>query len=343
LEGKVKKYKCKCCGKICDTKPEENCIVTCDMSGCELRIIAELAHAQTWITAFAKGWDVHSVSTEILYPEKWPTLALPDCAYYAKDANGEPKRQKCKCPGHKELRDKTKATNFLLCYGGGPTALADELGITTDEAKELMKNHEARFPDIWEYLRRSGILAKQDMQARDMFGRRRLFLPPTREAAIAWFKEEKADKLLLNDDEIAAAIDFFKRKELREPKHDEMDILTHREPTEKEIQQAWRALEGSIERRGKNHCIQATNASIIKRSMGCGFDKNGTPYLWHTLPQYKARIQSMVHDELIVHCPKRFGKKVAELIADAFARAAAEVMHTVKMESEFHIAERWMK
>src|ERR1039458_3249750 len=24
--------------------------------------------------AFAKGWDVHSVSTEILEPEKWPAL-----------------------------------------------------------------------------------------------------------------------------------------------------------------------------------------------------------------------------------------------------------------------------
>ena len=104
-----------------------------------------------------------------------------------------------------------------------------------------------------------------------------------------------------------------------------------------------RALNGSIGRRGKNHCIQGTNASIIKRAMGCGFDKDGKPYLWHTLPQFLAKIQNMVHDELVIGCPLRYSKKVAELIADAFKRAAAEVMHLVTMEADYHIANRWIK
>jgi len=47
-----------------------------DMAGAELRIIAELAQSITWITAFRKNQDVHSVSTEILYPERWPTLTM---------------------------------------------------------------------------------------------------------------------------------------------------------------------------------------------------------------------------------------------------------------------------
>ena len=64
------------------------------------------------------------------------------------------------------------------------------------------------------------------------------------------------------------------------------------------------ALNGSVERRGKNHCIQGTNASIIKRAMGCGFDKDQKPYLWHTLPQYRAKVQNMVHDELVMSAPK---------------------------------------
>src|SRR5580658_9191342 len=124
----MKKYRCKCCNAECSTKPEEMCIVTVDMSGCELRIIAELANATSWITAFAKGWDVHSVSTEILEPEKWAAGTEANCAYFEKDAEGSPKRQKCNCKEHKKLREHTKAINFLLCYGGGPDALADELG-----------------------------------------------------------------------------------------------------------------------------------------------------------------------------------------------------------------------
>ena len=77
--------------------------------------------------------------------------------------------------------------------------------------------------------------------------------------------------------------------------------------------------------------------------MGCGFDKDGKPYLWHTLSQFRAKVQNMVHDELVIGCPKRFGVQVAELIADAFKRAAAEVMSQVVMEADYHISSRWQK
>ena len=358
------KYTCAKCKEYCDTKDEEMCIVTCDMAGAELRIIAELANATSWINAFNKGWDVHSVSTEILEPQKWPALQclggekwfdkeadggkgkeviLPPCGYYALDAEGQPKRQKCKCPAHAELRQKTKSINFLLCYGGGPAALADELGITVDAAKELMRQHEAAFPDVWGYLERSGKLAKAMREARDMFGRRRSFPIPTRQMAKEWWQDEHEEDLELSDDEKKASLFSFRSTQLREPTKAELHQLTHRNPTEKEIERALYALAGSVERRGKNHCIQGTNASIIKRAMGCGFDKNNKPYLWHTLPQYRAKVQNMVHDELVIGCPKRFGKLVAELIADAFKRAAAEVMHMVTMEADYHIANRWMK
>jgi len=347
-------YVCEKCGKVCTTKDEEYCIVTCDMSGAELRIIAELANAKSWITAFAKGQDVHSVSTEILEPQKWPALALPTCEYYALHTAetvaknplgtvGEMRKEKCKCPAHAELRQKTKSINFLLCYGGGPDALADELGITVDAAKELMRLHEAAFPDVWGYLKRSGDLAQADKQARDMYGRRRSFPKPTWEMAKEWYESENADKLELDDDVQEKNIFDFKATNLREPTKEEKEKLTHRSANPGEIKHGFRALMGSIGRRGKNHCIQGTNASIIKRAMGCGFDKNGKPYLWHTLPQYGAKIQNMVHDELVVHCPKRYGEQVAQLVGDAFKRAAAEVMKQVVMEFDYHISNRWMK
>jgi DNA polymerase I-like protein with 3'-5' exonuclease and polymerase domains len=51
----------------------------------------------------------------------------------------------------------------------------------------------------------------------------------------------------------------------------------------------------------------------------------------------------MIHDELVIGCPLRYAKLVAELIADAFKRAAAEVMHQVEMTADYHVASRWMK
>lgn len=377
-------YKCLGCGERCETKAEEQCIVTVDMSGAELRIIAELANAQSWITAFSKGQDVHSVGTEILYPDMWPALTqrsivFPDgwtlehvkskvemfelldgngkpvlddsgkvqmispCAYYAKLDNGEFSRQKCKCYGHDKLRSNNKATNFLLAYGGGPNALAEALGCTVDEAKKLMKLHESKFPDIWGYLKRSGEQARFKKEARDMFGRRRLFPEPTWDGARDFFIQEHDERLELDEEEAEANVLAFKKRELREPTEEEEYRLTHRDPSTKEISSMFKGMFASIERRGKNHCIQGSNASIIKRAMGCGFDKDGKPYLWHLLPTLRAKLLSMVHDELILQCPKRLGTQVMNMVGDAFRRAAAEVMKKVIMEFDGHVADRWMK
>src|SRR6202142_3508607 len=324
-------------------EPEGYSIVTVDLEGAELRIIAELANAKSWIQAFNKHQDVHSVGTEILYPVEWPRLALSNCAYYEKGEDGQPKRKKCKCPEHIKLRDGNKATNFLLAYGGGPSALADALGVSTDEAKDLMKLHESKFPDIWSYLKKSGMRAKEFKEARDMFGRRRLFPPPTWESSKEWFMDEHAEDLELPEEDCKAQIFAFKSEHFREPDEDETYRLTHRPPTVQEIKWAMRGMMASIERRGKNHCIQASNASLIKRAMGCGFDASGRPYLWHVLPQYKAKLLSMIHDELVIECPTRLAEQVVDEVKSAFLRAGKEVMKQVEMTSSANISDRWMK
>jgi DNA polymerase I-like protein with 3'-5' exonuclease and polymerase domains len=233
--------------------------------------------------------------------------------------------------------------NFGLVYGAGPDALADALGITKDAAKELMQLHEEKFPFIWSYLKRSGESAKESKEARDMYGRRRTFPEPTWESAREWFVGNRSERLELNEASCEANVFTFKSKNLRDPNEEELYKLTHRSPTDQEIKQGFRSMMGSIERRGKNMPIQGTNASICKRAMSCGFDALGKPYLWHILPKYGARLLSMIHDELLIACPKAYSKEVAELVADCFRRAAAEVMKLVEMKSSYTIAEKWSK
>jgi hypothetical protein len=45
--------------------------------------------------------------------------------------------------------------------------------------------------------------------------------------------------------------------------------------------------------------IQGTNVSIAKLAMGCGFDSNGKPFMWHLLrqPETEGELQNFVHDE----------------------------------------------
>jgi len=329
--------------RACFIADEGEDLITIDMSGCELRILADMAQAMSWIMAFSKRQDVHSVCAEILYPALWQEIALPNCAYYALGEDGQPKRVQCECPEHKKLRKHAKALNFGLCYGLGPDALADALGITKDAAKELMELHEEKFPDIWSFLRRTGEQAKQNKEARDMFGRRRTFPEPTWDTAREWFIDNRSERLELSEESCTANILSFKTKNLREPNEDETYKLTHRLPTDQEIKQGFRSMMGSIERRGKNMPIQGTNASILKRAIGNGVDASGKEYLWHILPRYGARLLSTIHDELIIASPKEHSTVVAVEAEDAFRRAAAEVMSRVVMKSEFHISDHWQK
>lgn len=326
-----------------ENSPEGYDIITIDLEGCELRIIAELSKEPSWIKAFNANQDVHSVSTEILEPEKWKAGTEADCAYFKLDTEGKPERQKCECKAHKNLRKNTKAINFLLCYGGGPDALAMQLGITPEAAKELMRQHEQAFPFVWKYLKEAGEQAQRLNEARDMYGRRRLLPSPTWESSKAYYKDEHADRLQLSEEACTQNIFNFKAAYLKNPNEEETYKLTHREPNEYEIKQAMRGLWGSIGRRGKNHGVQGTNASLVKRAMSCGFDKDGRPYLWHILPQYGARLLSMVHDELQILARKSNSKEVAELVANAFLRAGEEVIKSVRMTSDYHIANHWQK
>lgn len=330
-----------------DLKPEEYVIITCDMSGAELRIIAEESGSKQWTEALKNGWDLHSCGTETLYPDEWPAadqsgetiikdgkeIVLPPCAYYNKvyvpQLGREEDHQKCKCPKHLKLRDENKATNFLLAYGGGPEALGDAIGKSEDDASVLMKKHEAANPEVWAYLQQSGEQAKKDMESRSRCGRLRRFKRPTRPDAREKAKErmfeslKKKNKLTLGDGTKLKLEDMF--------------------PENWQINSALKGMYGSIERRGKNFKIQSLNKSIAALAFGAGFDPEGTPYLWHYLPEIQGKIKNFVHDENVMQTPKRFAKRGLEIVQDCIKRAGAEFLTQVEMESEGRIEPFWKK
>ncbi len=337
-----------CCGchkeiDAKDTHAETYKIVTVDMSGAELRIIAELAHDPIWCTAFKNNEDVHSVCTELIHGDDWKKLTEPGCSYYEPNEDGTPKHLRCKCKGHNVLRNETKAVNFLLAYGGGPNKLAISIGKTRSQAQTIMATHELRFPKIWFYLKQSGLFSKIHKKSFDLYGRRRLFPEPTQERAIQKAKDDLEERLRLTPEESAKNVEAFIASHGVKPSPEEKWELTHRQPSQREISHAMIALASSIERQGKNHAIQGTNATIAKIAMGSGFDSEGVPFLWHLLSAYNAKLIKFVHDELVIQAPTRFAETVAKLVQDTFRRAAAIRMKEVTMESEYGIAEYWKK
>jgi DNA polymerase I-like protein with 3'-5' exonuclease and polymerase domains len=330
-------YQCPKCAMLSahsDTDAEEFVLVTVDMSGAELRIIAEDSGAPSWVEAFLRDWDVHSMGTELLYPEEWPLLEakqgtvvdgkeLPPCAYFHKD------HQKCKCPGHLEKRDENKATNFQLAYGGTEKALAEAIDKTEDEARKLMQRHRKVNPEVWNYLEAQEKKAKQNLEARERSGRRRKFLEPNWDNA-----KKKAREWMFER--------FVKKNGKKNPDGTKVAIEQFH-PDNRQVSSALKSMWGSIGRQGRNMPIQGLNATIAKLAMGCGFDKDGKPYMWHLLPQFKARLVNFVHDEYVILAPKRYGQAVLDMTGDCIQRAAAEFMFVIPMKSEGRAEKFWKK
>lgn len=330
--------------RACFIADDGHVYIIADMSGAELRIIAELSKSKVWIDAFNRGDDVHSVCTELIFPKEWKEDAEEGCAYYKLGADGQPARQKCKCKKHKTRRDVTKTLNFGIAYGMVAATLSARANISLEEAEHVFAVWIEKFSEIWNYLEESGLRAKNENASFDMFGRRRLLLAPTQERARKKCIEDYPEKLEYPETIQEANISAFVEKYGRKPLKEERFWLTHREPSQKQITRAFIAISRSIERQGKNHRIQATNASIAKVSLGSGYDKDGKPFLFHILPQYGARLIKFIHDEIVVQCKPEVAEQLAAEIKNAFKRAAiVGGMTHVVMESEVCISKHWEK
>jgi DNA polymerase I-like protein with 3'-5' exonuclease and polymerase domains len=293
--------------RACFKAPTGYKFISVDMSGAELRILAELSGDPFMITAFANGWDLHSYGAEIIFGDEWKNAAEPSCAYYER-------HEKCKCKLHKQLRERIKVVNFMICYGGEAKKLSDDLGISVDDAKLLLEKWRKAFKVAWAYLQKSGESAKMTMKSVTLSGRIRYYPKPDwdkcKEYAQEDFKKKGKDPLLV---------------------------------THKDISRMYSMKFGNIERQGKNSPIQGLNADILKLALGTGSDSEGKPFLWHQMKNFDAKGVLEVHDEGDFVCREDQAEEFVKVVADCYARAAATYMKKVPMIAEASISDRWQK
>jgi DNA polymerase-1 len=219
------------------------------------------------------------------------------------------KKLKCSCEAHKKFREWLKSVNFGIAYGMTARRLAIELSITEAEATELLTAFYRTFPTLVAYLEKSGKQAVSRLESRTLAMRRRLYRKPTWEQA-----------------RVSAT------KKLK------------REPNQKEIAKQYKAIFAAIEREGKNTPIQGSNADFVKLAIGCGFDENGKPYLWHLLePVFDGLLVNMVHDETVSEVPDEKAEAAFPVITECMSRAAEEFVKSVPMPAEGHIDTKWQK
>jgi DNA polymerase-1 len=280
-------------------------LIKVDMSGAELRIIAEMSGDLIWIEAFQKGWDVHSIGAEMMKHDEWVRNTLADCSFAAN-------KTKCKCPEHGKIRDANKTINFGVAYGMEEQSLADKLGISRMAARALLELWRKVNGNIDRFLKALGDKVKRLLEARTIGGRRRLFTKPTWESA-----------------RIKAINDAKKYKREFQPS---------------DVGYAYGAMYAMIERQGKNMPIQGTNADILKVALGSWVMDDGFKFMWHWLwDEFRAEIVNVVHDEFVVECPDEFVEQCYDRIGEAINRAGAVFLKLVSMEFEGAYADYWKK
>jgi len=107
-----------------DTK---HVLISADYSQIELRIVAAISGDENMCAAFAAGKDIHTATAARVY-----NVAETEVT--------------------KEMRYKAKSVNFGIIYGQGAFGLADNLGISRTEAKEIINNYKKQFSGIQKYM-----------------------------------------------------------------------------------------------------------------------------------------------------------------------------------------------
>ncbi len=139
-----------------------------DYSQIELRIMAHLSGDQGLIEAFRLGHDIHAATAAKIYKK--------DIADVTADE-----------------RRKAKTANFGIIYGISAFGLAERMGVSRTEAKQLIDEYFTTYPGVKEYMTRSIETAREKGYTETIF-HRRCQLPDinSRNAVVRGYAERNA-------------------------------------------------------------------------------------------------------------------------------------------------------
>jgi DNA polymerase-1 len=127
--------------------PEEGWwFVAADYSQVELRILAHLSSDERLAAAFSAGEDIHRRTAAAV-------LGLPIDAVTS------------------QQRDRAKAVNFGIVYGQTPFGLAQQLGISPDEASEFIAKYFEQYQGVQVYIENCLSQARDTGITKTLFGR----------------------------------------------------------------------------------------------------------------------------------------------------------------------------
>jgi DNA polymerase-1 len=122
-------------------------LISADYSQIELRLLAEIADIAALKRAFREGTDIHALTASEMFGV--PVKGMPG-----------------------EVRRRAKAINFGIIYGISAFGLANQLGISREEAGAYIKKYFERFPGIRAFMDATKEACRQSGYVTTLFGRK---------------------------------------------------------------------------------------------------------------------------------------------------------------------------
>jgi DNA polymerase-1 len=145
-------------------------LLTADYSQIELRILAHITHEPALMAAFEADEDIHAATAAQLFK-----VPLDEVT-----------------PDQRRL---AKTVNFAVLYGQSAFGLARTTGMNNNDAREFIRNYEATFPLVQEYVERTLYQARNEGFVQTLWGRKR-FLPDM--ASLPIVQRQAAEREAIN-------------------------------------------------------------------------------------------------------------------------------------------------
>jgi DNA polymerase-1 len=125
-------------------------LIAADYSQVELRVMAHIAQDPGLLGAFERGEDIHAATAAAVLGVSLEQIT-------------------------KDQRRIAKSVNFGLSYGQSPFGLAQQTGMSQQEARQFIETYFEKYPGVRDYIQRTKLQAAKQGYVETLLGRRRYF------------------------------------------------------------------------------------------------------------------------------------------------------------------------
>jgi len=164
---------------------EGRLLLGADYSQVELRVLAHISQDEGLLDAFRQGEDIHRTTAAAVYG-----VPLADVTY--------------------DMRRVAKTANFAMVYGSSAYGLAQQTGLTPDEAARFIETYFARFPRVRAYIESTKKQAARQGYVETLLGRRRYFPELAPKSKVMPGQRRAAERMAINAPIQGSAADIIK-------------------------------------------------------------------------------------------------------------------------------------